>query len=194
MKKFFLPIIPFVIILSVSMFAIGSDLSIIEHGVDLGKVFKGSFKVMTDKKAIEIRVHDWSIDLAGNSVILYNKKLSGSWLKIPQLIEKKKRSDDFIIVPYTINITSTEKSEQIAKILVSEISGPSKENIDIALELGIPLYAWLKDAPKFGFDIEQATYDSHKKMISATAKNKGNVHIRPSISMEIHAKKRVLDI
>lgn len=174
------------VIASVSCFAIGTNLNVIEHEVSIGVPFKGSLRVYTPQQAIMIDPYHWTISEDGQSIIHQDQPFNGAWLDIPHYVEKTKAESEFIDVPYTITVSSNVSTEYLAKLFITETSPASNNNtIDVALGVGIPIYAWVKGQAKYDVDILDLGYDFSRKELSVLFENKGSIHIRPTVTMSI---------
>jgi len=150
----------------------------IEITVAPSKVYTDTIAVKNTEKAplvITIRTEDW----AKAAPYL-------GWLEVSPM-EFELKEGESKEVKYEVNVPKDAKGELSAMIF---IDGKPKEiaegSIGINTSIGVPIYVMIKGTEKFNAEIEELNVVNNSPLeLAVTIKNSGNVHIRPTGTIEI---------
>lgn len=165
----------------ISVFAgIGVDPVTVEVVVPKGSEKTGVFKIRnTGLNAVNIRVspEKW----------MDREREIGTWLKLEPM-ELMLNSGEIKEVGYKVTPTIDSNGELLCMVFfVADEMGESKSSVGI--RFGVPIYAAVGGTEVVEAEITEFTtsYDAKKNILggSLLVNNKGNVHIRPYINVEI---------
>ncbi len=169
--------------LSTSAFGLGTSPSIIERELPEDTTVTGALRVFTDQHGIAIQTCDWTIDFQGNSVVSRDKAFSGTWLSVPTACFKTDDTQGYIDLPYRITLPKSDIKESIANLTITQIATQNAPGINVAVAVGVPLYASVSRSGPLAATIEDMVYD--KGELKAVVNNQSLVHIRPRVTVTL---------
>jgi len=171
-------IIFLILALSSSLYAgISVDPITVETTAEIGKKMAGTWKITnTGKNKMDVitRCEDW-----------FRKGFKpDTWIKI-EPGEFSLNAKETKKVKYIVNLPKNVSDEMMAMVFFSGI----EKGATVGVSFGIPVYVAVKETAKIDAEIKNCDlkYNYKEKELSGTIyiKDKGNVHIRPIIYLQI---------